>query len=94
MGILRDLALILLAMEAALGALLGVALGAAVNYGLYRSRWWRVLPRWFLQTRRYLMLGQRGVDRVCRRVAVPIFQLSAARAALAGMLVHRSGIRR
>lgn len=94
MEILRDLALILLAMEAALGALLGVALGAAVNYGLYRSRWWRVLPRWFLQARRYLVLGQQGVDRVCRRAAAPIFRLSAARVALAGMLVHRSGIRR
>lgn len=91
MGILRDLALILLAMEVALGALLGVALGAAVNYGLYRSRWWRVFPRWLLQARRYLMLGQQGVDRACRRVAAPIFKLSAARAALAGMLVHRKG---
>lgn len=91
MGILRDLALILLAMEVALGALLGVALGAAANYGLYRSRWWRVLPRWFLQARRYLMLGQQVVDQGCRRVATPIFKLSAARAALTGMFVHRKG---
>lgn len=89
MGVLRDLALILLVLEAALGALVGVALGAAVNYGLYRSRWWRVLPRWLLQARRYLVLGQHRVDRVCRRVATPIFNLSMACAALSGMLVRR-----
>ncbi|MCX7856238.1 MAG: hypothetical protein N2556_09770 [Anaerolineae bacterium] len=89
MGILRDLALILLALEAALGALVGVALGAAVNYGLYRSRWWRVLPRWFLQARRALVLGQHGVERACRRIAAPVFAASSARAALSGMLLRR-----
>ncbi|MBC7226991.1 MAG: hypothetical protein H5T61_07130 [Thermoflexales bacterium] len=91
MSILRDLALILLAIEAALGALAGVALGVAINYGLYRSRWWRVLPRWFLQARRTLVLAQHGVERVCRRMAAPVFAASAARAALAGMLSRRRG---
>ncbi len=85
MGVLRDLALILLAIEAALGALVGVALGAAVNYGLYRSRWWRVLPRWFLRARRFLLSVQQGVEQICRRATAPIFTLSSARAALARM---------
>ncbi len=89
MGILRDLALILLAMEAAVGALLGVALGAAVNYGLYRSRWWRILPRWLLQARRTLVLGQHRVERTCRRIAAPFIAASLARAALYGMLTRR-----
>ncbi len=91
MRILRDLALILLAIEAALGALVGVALGAAVNYGLYRSRWWRVLPRWFLQARGFLSLGQQVVERACQRAAAPVFAASSARAALAGMLARRKG---
>jgi len=86
LGVLRDLALILLALEAALGVLVGVALGAAVNYGLYRSRWWRVLPRYFLLARGYLRRGQQGVERVCRRATAPIFAASAARAALSRML--------
>ncbi len=91
MGVLRDLALILLAVEAAFGALVGVALGAAVNYGLYRSRWWRALPRWFLQARGVLSLGQQAVERACRRAAMPIIAASSARAALAGMLTRRKG---
>jgi hypothetical protein len=89
LGVLRDLALILLAMGAALGALVGVALGVAVNYGLYRSRWWRILPRWLLQAREFLLLGRQGVERVCRRATMPFFTISSARAALAGMLVRR-----
>lgn len=89
MGVLRDLALVLLAMEVALGALVGVALGVAVNYGLYRSRWWRVLPRWFLRARGFLSLGQQVVERACRRIAAPVFAASSARAALSGMLTRR-----
>jgi hypothetical protein len=91
LGILRDLALILLALEAAFGALVGVALGVAVNYGLYRSRWWRILPRWLLPVRRFLRLGQQGVERICRRATTPIFTLSSARAALTGVFSRRKG---
>ncbi len=86
MGILRDLALILLALEAAIGSLVMVALLVAVHYGLYRSRWWRVLPRWLLTVRQYLVLGQRGVEQVSRRAAAPILTVASARAALASIL--------
>ncbi len=88
-GIFRDLALILLALEAAFGALVGVALGVAVNYALYRSRWWRVVPRWFLQGRGVLHLVQRGTEQACRRIAAPFIAASSARAALSGMLARR-----
>ncbi len=89
MGILRDLALILLALEAAVGSLVAVALLVAVHYGLYRSRWWRVLPRWLLVVRQYLLLGQRGVERISRRAAAPILAVASARAALTSMLRPR-----
>lgn len=89
MEVLRDLALILLAMEAALGALVGVALAAAVNYGLYRSRWWWVLPRWLLRVRGVLLRVQYVTERACRRATTPLIAASSARAALSGVVSHR-----
>ncbi|MCS7178277.1 MAG: hypothetical protein RML46_07625 [Anaerolineae bacterium] len=86
MSILRDLALMLLALEIALGALAGVALMTLLNYGLYRSRWWRVLPRWLQRARRVLGRGQKGVEQVCRQMVRPVLALSSLCAAFSGML--------
>ena len=75
MGTLRDLALILLALETALGTLVVLALMAAINYALFYFRWWEVLPRWFAIARGYLLRGQRAVESGSRVVASPVFTL-------------------
>lgn len=92
MGILRDLALILLALEAAIGSLIGVILLAVVHYALYRSRWWQVLPRYLLQAHRYLILGRQGTERISRKTTAPIFAVASAWAALTGILRWRKGL--
>jgi len=85
---LRDLSLILLALEGAVFTLTLLAVLAAVNYLLFRSRWWRILPRWFAVARTYFHLGQQIVARVCRMLLAPIFALRAAQAAVTAGARH------
>ncbi len=84
MGTLRDLALILLALEAALGALVALALMGAVNYAFFHFRWWETLPRWFAIARGYLRRGRQAVEAGSRAVAAPIFTLEATWAGVKG----------
>ena len=89
MASLRDIALILLALEGALFTLAAVAVLAVINYGLIRFRWWHALPRWFARVREYLALGQGIVERLCRAAVAPILAVASARAALAGAVRRR-----
>lgn len=89
MGILRDLAIILLVIEAAIGALVAITLLGALLFVLYRCRWWQILPRWLLAGRSYLALGQQAVERVSRRAADPVFTVASAASALKAFLSRR-----
>jgi len=86
MNTLRDAALILLSLEACLGALAGLTLLVAVNYGLFRFRWWRTLPQWFHQAHGTLLRGRDMVERLCRLCTAPISGLEAARAGAKEMI--------
>lgn len=88
MSTLRDLSLILLALEGAVLTLAVLAILAAANYLLFRARWWRVLPRWFAIVRAYFYLGQQIVARVCRALLAPIFAIRAAGAAASAGARH------
>ncbi len=79
---LRDAALILLALEGGFAALLAVGTMAAVNYALFRSRWWEVLPRFFARARGYLHRGQRGIEQASRAATQPFLTLASITAAL------------
>lgn len=86
MSVLRDVALILLMLQGMLCALVPVAVLAAVHYGLYRSRWWRRLPRFLAHALGVLLLVRERVDAGSRAAATPVFFVSQSVAALRGML--------
>ena len=83
MSILRDISLILLALEGIALTLVFVLILGAINYGLFRFRWWSTLPRWFTLATNYLHLGQRVIERVCRVTVAPIVAVSMTWAGLA-----------
>jgi len=64
----------------ALAALTAVA---ALNYVLFRFRWWEVLPRWFGLARLYLDRGRLAADRLSRLLAAPIVAVESTGAAAA-----------
>ena len=82
-SVLRDVAVIILALEGAVFTLVAVSLLAVVNYGLFRFRWWHRVATWLTLARRYLDLGQRAVERACRAAVSPLMIVSATRAGLA-----------
>lgn len=88
MSTLRDVALIILALEGAVFTLIALALLAGANYGLFRSRWWHKLPRWFALVREYLDLGQGVVERVSRAIVSPVLKAETSRATLSAW-IHR-----
>ncbi|HID83554.1 MAG TPA: hypothetical protein EYH30_02560 [Anaerolineales bacterium] len=93
MPVLRDIALVLLALEGAILTLMVLAVLAAISYGLLRFRWWHTIPRWFAVVRGYLALTQRIVERVCQAAVAPIFRVATTRAALSGILGSQSATR-
>lgn len=90
MAVLRDVALIVLALQGALCALIPVAVLAAVHYGLYRSRWWQRVPRLLARADALLLLLRERVEGGARSVSAPLFRLSEGVAAARAML----GLRR
>ncbi len=84
MYVLRDIALILLAIEGAVFTLVALAALAVINYGLFRFRWWHTIPGWFAVGRHYLLLGQQIVERVCRAARAPIVAVATTKAGIAG----------
>jgi len=85
MPILRDLAIILLALEAAVLTLAILAALALVNYGLFRARWWHAIPCYFSLARKYLNMGIYGIERLCQLVTAPIFAVARLQATVQGM---------
>ncbi|MBN1955518.1 MAG: hypothetical protein JW900_10780 [Anaerolineae bacterium] len=85
MHILRDLSLILLAIEGAIATLAVLALFAAINYGLIRWRWWHAIPGYFSVAGEYLHLAQHYVERACQVAVAPILAAYRAQANLAGI---------
>jgi hypothetical protein len=73
MAVLRDVALIILAVEGVVFTLLVLVVLGAINYGLIHFRWWHVIPGWFAVGRSYLNRGLELVERVCEAVAKPVF---------------------
>lgn len=88
MSTLRDIALIILALEGAIFTLIVLALLAGANYGLFRSRWWHRLPRLFAQVRGYLELGRSTMKRASRAVISPVFRVETTRATFS-VWMHR-----
>ena len=68
MFVLRDIALIILALEGALFTVAILAVLGLINYGLIRFRWWHQIPRWFAIGRDYLGLGKHYIERACEVV--------------------------
>ena len=85
MPILRDLAIILLALEAAVLTLAVLAALALVNYGLFRARWWHALPFYFSIAWKYLTMGIYGVRRICQLLTAPVFALARLQATVSGI---------
>jgi hypothetical protein len=75
MAALRDISVILLAIEAFVSLLIpAIIIGA----GVYGVRWLRrKLPPLFAQARKYLALIQLYVNRVCAAVVAPLIAASA-----------------
>ncbi len=94
MNVLRDGAVILLAVEAFFCALVPLALSGAVVYGVWRLRRHRNLPTWLRTAREYVSLGLSYVDLAMEGVTKPIFAVNRAFATVQGwirVLIRRGG---
>ncbi len=89
MPALRDIALIVLALQGALCALLPAAVLTAIHYGLYRSRWWQAVPRFLTRACVFLALFRERVEAAARVVSAPVFRISETAAAVRGVLSFR-----
>lgn len=86
MNILRDVSVILLAVEAFILILIPLALSGALVYGVWRLRSHRNLPTWLRKTREYLLLGLSYVERAMDAVVKPVIAAHAASARLEGWM--------
>jgi hypothetical protein len=75
MAALRDVSVILLAIESFVLLLIPAAVIAATWYGVHWLR--RKLPSLFAQARKYLVLIQLCVNHVCGAVVAPLIAASA-----------------
>ena len=91
MLVLRDVSLIVLALGSAMFALAALALLGGINYGLFRVRWWSLVPHWFRVARGYLAVGQYFVERVCHAIAAPFILVAQAKAYLSGIAKSHPG---
>jgi len=82
-SVLRDAALVLLALEGAALTLVVAASLAVLNYALLRLRWWHRVPSWFALAWRYVRIGQRVIAQMCQAVTAPVVAARAAQAAFA-----------
>jgi len=88
MTIVRDVSLIILAVEAFIIALIPLALVGALAYGLWWLRQHRNLPRWLQLARAYVFLGQAHVERAMAAVVRPIFWIRGKQAKVQAWLRH------
>ena len=84
MSIVRDTAVILLAAEAFLFALVPLALFAALVYGVWRLRLHPNMPTWLRKAREYLLLGLSYVDRAMDMASKPVVVVHRTAARLEG----------
>jgi hypothetical protein len=93
MAILRDLSLILLAIEAFVLALIPVVLLGALVYGLFRLQRHQNLPSWLRLTRAYVDLGLSYVELGMAAIVRPIFWVSRILSTVQGWLstIARTG---
>jgi hypothetical protein len=84
MSLLRDLALILLAIEAFILALVPLVIFGGLVYGAWWLRRHEHLPRWLHLARTYLELGRRYVELAMAFVVRPIFAVSTFVAKIQG----------
>jgi hypothetical protein len=83
---LRDLSIILLAVEAFVVALVALALLGGVVYALWQLHRHQNLPSWLKLAQAYLALGQAYVELVTRAVVRPILQVHSFLATVQGWL--------
>jgi hypothetical protein len=86
MAIVRDLSLILLAIEAFVLALIPLVLLGALVYGLFYLQRHQNLPSWLSLTRAYLDLALSYVELGMATVVRPIFWINRILATLDGWL--------
>ncbi len=86
MNWIRDLALILLAVEAFIVALVPLALCGGLVYGMWWLQRHENLPSWLQLMRSYLSLIQSYVELAMQMVVRPILQVHAALATVQGWL--------
>lgn len=86
MNWIRDVALILLVVEAFAMALVPLVLCGGLVYGLWWLQRHENLPSWLQLARSYLSLGQSYVELAMRIVVRPILQVHAALATVQGWL--------
>ena len=77
MAVIRDLSLILLAVEALVVALMPLALLGGLVYGLWWLRRHENLPSWLHLAQAYLALVRDNVKLAMRAVVKPILQVHA-----------------
>jgi hypothetical protein len=82
-SVLRDVALLILALEGATLVLVVLVVMGVVNYVLLRFRWWHRVPRWLALVRYYLRVGQRAVERTCHVATTPFVAATTVRATFA-----------
>lgn len=83
---LRDLSLILLAVEALVLALVPLALLGGAVYGLWRLQRHENLPCWLKMAQEYLALGRAYVELAMRAVVRPILLAHSILATVQGWL--------
>ena len=86
MTVLRDLSLILLAVEACAVALVPLALLGGLVYGLWRLGRHENLPSWLRLAQAYLALGLAYVELAMSAVVRPILLVHSALAKVQGWL--------
>ena len=94
MSIVRDISLVLLAIEAFVLALLPLSLLGGLAYGLWWLRRHEHLPSWLSLAQAYLGVGQAYVELAMASIVRPIFAIHSALSTLKGWfgaLERRSG---
>jgi len=86
MSLLRDLSLILLAVEVFVMALVPLALFGGLVYGLWWLQRHENLPSWLKVAQAYLALGRAYVELAMRAVVRPILLLHSTLATVQGWL--------
>ena len=86
MGVLRDLAVILLAVQAFVFMLVPLALFGALVYGVWTLQRHRNLPTWLRVGREYLLMGLSTINLAMEAVARPVFKVREAAANVEGWI--------